>query len=118
MLDSKIPLFYDGFKCYVSTSKPTEDEFDRGYPQLKLTSPLSYEPEKRDFTQHQRANNVDNVKERCTKLGYSTMEVVNQTLECTTCLVDTFKAESREYHTPNPDYYAFVHIVSMICLFF
>ena len=69
VLDSKIPLFYDGFKCYISTSNPTLDEFDR-YPQLELTSPLLYEPDKRVFTRRRRAKNVDNVKEWRAKLGY------------------------------------------------
>lgn len=94
--DCRIPLYYDGYKCYLSVSKPTQDDYNR-YSQLEMTSPQPYEPDKRIYTRRRRTRADDNVKEWRAKLGYPAMEVVKQTLKNTTRLVNTVEAETRDY---------------------
>lgn len=92
----RVPLFYDGYKCYLSISKPTKDDYEK-YPQIELTSPQPYEPDKRIYTRRRRARAEDDVKKWRANLGYPTSEVTKRTLKVTTRLVNTVEAETREY---------------------
>ncbi len=98
VLNHRIPLFYDGYKCYLLLSKPTLKDIER-YPHVELTSPLMYEPDKRVYTRRSRTrgNNEDNLQRWRKNLGYPTLEVVKHTLKCTTRLVSTVEAETRDY---------------------
>lgn len=96
--DTCIPLFYDGYKSYLATSKPSEADLDE-LPHLEITSPLPYEPQQRIFTRrrHTQVNEKQEVAKWRANLGYPTVEVVRKTLQCTTQLVPTVEAETREY---------------------
>lgn len=95
-VEHRIPLYYDGYKCFLLISKPTEDDYNK-YPQLELTSPQPYEPDKRIYTRRRQARAPDDVTQWKANLGYPTTEVVKHTLKKTTILVNTVEAETREY---------------------
>mmetsp|Transcript_12883 Transcript_12883/g.18396 ORF Transcript_12883/g.18396 Transcript_12883/m.18396 type:complete len:193 (-) Transcript_12883:627-1205(-) len=91
-----IPLYYDGFKCYLTTSKPSPEDLSN-LPHIELTSPLSYEPDRRVCTRRGKAQDAIPISEWRAHLGYPTVAVVKHTLQCTTRLVDTVEAETSEY---------------------
>ena len=96
----RVPLLYDGWKCYLAVSKPTMQEI-RELPRIELTSPHPYEPTKRFHTRRmhskKRQKERKKLEEWRTKLGYPPMDVVKKTLSNTTQMVKTVEAETREY---------------------
>ena len=91
-----LPLYYDGYKCYFITSKPSPEDLTQ-LPHIELTSPLQYEPDRRVYTRRRKTHDVIPIGEWRARLGYPTEAVVKNTLQCTTRLVDTVEAETSEY---------------------
>ena len=89
-----IPLLHDGWKAYLSVSKPSDKDL-KSMPQLELTSPLPYEPSIRVCTRRVSKLCEEEVKFWTARLGYPPEQVVRHTLGMTSQLVKTVEAESR-----------------------
>ena len=96
--DQTIPLYFNGWFCYLAISKPSQADLDQ-YPHITLTSPQPYEPKQRYFTRRVATTKQANVsiEEWRRRLGYPTMDVAKKTIAATTNLVTTVEAESRDY---------------------
>ena len=94
--DHTLDLHFDGWKCFLGISMPTADDFDK-YPHVELTAPTPYEPEKRVYSRRMHKTGEVSAEEWRARLGYPTLSVAKKTLESTTQLVKTLKAETREY---------------------
>ena len=95
ILDTTLPLDFDGLKCYFNLAKPTPDEIEK-YPRIELTSPMPYHP-KRIYTRRRNTALSQDVEQWRANLAFPTIEVTKKTLECTTQYVSTVEAETREY---------------------
>jgi hypothetical protein len=95
--DITVPLYFDGWKTFLSITKPTEQDLE-DLPRLELTSPLRYEPQERITTRRAPvALDNDALLEWRARLGFPTLEVTKRTLQNTTQMVRTVEAETREY---------------------
>ena len=97
-LIGSIPLLFDGFKTFLSISKPTKEEFEI-LPHLVLTSSTSYDPtlQKRCYTRRVFKAVDVTFEEWRARLGYPTLAVTKKTIAATTQMVKTLEAETREY---------------------
>ena len=95
ILDTKLPLEFDGLKCYLKLEKPSESDIAT-YPRLELTSPILYNP-KRIYTRRRNTTVSPDMDAWRANLGYPTMEVTKKTVENTTQYVSSVEAETREY---------------------
>ena len=91
----ELPIHFDGLKQFLCVSFPTDADVLR-YPSVVLTSPESYEPQRRRFSRRVVPSQV-NLEEWRKRLGYPTFEVTKRTLESTTQFVNSVEAETREY---------------------
>ena len=97
VLDTSIPLLFDGFKSYLRISKPTAEDFDI-LPHLELTSSMTYNPQDpRRYTRRVFKAVDVTYDEWRGRLGYPTLEVTKKTIAATTQMVKTLEAETREY---------------------
>ena len=88
-------MHFDGWKCYFQTQKPTHNDL-RKYPIVELTSGLAYEPQRLYSRRVQGKLPLDLSHWRY-RLGFPSFEVAKVTLANTTNLIQTLKAETREY---------------------
>ena len=97
VMDSSIPLHFDGFKSYLSISKPTTEDFEV-LPHFVMTSSMTYNPQDQRRYTRRVFKAVDvTFEEWRARLGYPTLEVTKKTIAATTQMVKTLEAETREY---------------------
>lgn len=96
----KIPLYFDGWKCYLHLRKPSPDDLHK-YPIVQLTSPRPYEPQRRVTTRRVQKDKISEDVWRA-RLGYPTRAVTHNTLCNTSQMVQTLQSETSEYMR---DYY-------------
>ena len=90
-----IPLYFDGWKCYLSLHKPTASDVSK-YKVIELTSALPYKLQRRSsrLMPTVRRASVEDWRKR---LSYPTFEVTKATLKNTTQHIKTLQAETWEY---------------------
>ena len=84
-----IPLYFDGWKCYLRLQKPTATDLSK-YKVIELTSALPYKPQRRSsrLMSTVRRASVEDWRKR---LGYPTFEVTKATLKNTTQHIQTLQ---------------------------
>lgn len=87
----EIPLAFNGIKCYLPLRAPTKREIDT-YPRVILQS-KPFRPYDAAFVRRKKAPSIDDWVAR---LGWASKDIVTKTLACTTQLVPTVEAETRE----------------------
>ena len=97
-VDCSIPLLFDGFKTFLSISKPSKEDFEI-LPHLVLTSSTAYDPTLQKRCHTRRVFKAVDVtfEEWRARLGYPTLAVTKKTIAATTQMVKTLEAETREY---------------------
>ena len=89
----KLPLHFDGWKCYFHIRKPSQEEL-KSLPVYELTSPHPYQPQSSLNTRRLQKGFVKvGVDEWRKRLGYPTFEITNTTLDVTTQMVSILQAE-------------------------
>ena len=94
--EGTFPFNFDGKKCYIVLSKPTEEHI-RKYPQVELTSSQPYEPVSRHNTVRRRSQVEPDIAKWRENLGFPTFTTTKDTLENSTQMISTLQAETREY---------------------
>ena len=97
----KLPLNFDGWKCYFNVSKPKTKQLNT-LPKFTLTSELPYLPQKYIVARNLKVKNLESINKWRAQLGYPTYITTSATLNNTTQLVQSLQAETREYMR---DYY-------------
>ena len=92
--DLNIPLLHDGWKAYLSISKPTDEDMTT-LPVVEFTSPQKYNPLKRVCTRRVSKYSSDEIDLWRKCLGYAPKNVIKKTLENTSQLVKTVECEQR-----------------------
>ena len=78
-----LPLFWDGFKTFLSLCKPTANDLD-SLPIYVLTSPKPYAPQSSTSCRIKSSFQTTSVEEWRKRLGYPTHEATKRTLQGTT----------------------------------
>ena len=95
VLETKLPVEFDGLKCLVKLEKPSEADIAT-YPRIEITYPMPYNP-KQIYTRRRHTKVSPDMDDWRKNLGYPTEEVTKRTVENTTQYVSSVEAESREY---------------------
>ncbi len=93
-------LSFDGWKCFFRVSLPSREDLQK-LPQYELTSPLSYEPQRRYDSRRVRGpedTSAVTVEEWRARLGFPSYPVTEQTLKNTTHMVTSLQAKTRRDH--------------------
>lgn len=95
---TRVPFFFDGVKCFYQIESITNDEL-HSLPTLTLTDgSRQFDPLVRVATRR-RSNNkhtINDILKWKAQLGFIPDHVVEKTLKCTTQMIPTVEAETRE----------------------
>ena len=89
----KLPLHFDGWKCYFHIRKPSQAEL-KSLPMYELTTPHPYQPQSSLNTRRlQKGYAKVGVNEWQKRLGFPTFETTKATLDVTTKMVYILQAK-------------------------
>ena len=91
----EIPLLHDGWKAYLSISKPSSSDLE-SYDIVEFTSPLPYDPTNRLNTRRVTGYKDENIQLWRSRLGFNPPKVILKTLQNTSQLISVVEAERRE----------------------